>query len=79
VNAGVKGKFRCKEVFGPVFLTFVAEKTKVLLYFLVLMLDFAITFRMIGSSEASLNTKMFVESTHKSGRKLETAIGEDFL
>jgi hypothetical protein len=50
-----------------------------LLYFLVLALDFAVSFRMIGSSEASLDTKMFVESAYESGRKLGATIGEDFL
>jgi hypothetical protein len=79
VNTGVEGKFHCREVFGPVFLTFVTEETKVLLYFLILALHFAISFRMIGSSEAGLNTKTFIESTHKTGRKLRAAIGEDFL
>jgi hypothetical protein len=79
VNTGVEGKFCCREVFGLVFLTFVTEETKVLLYFLILALHFAISFRMIGSSEASLNTKTFIESTHKSGRKLGAAIREYFL
>jgi hypothetical protein len=79
VNARVEGKFRCREMFGPVFLTFVTEETEVLLYFLVLALDFAISFEMIGSSEAGFNTKTLIESMHESGCKLRTTIGEDFL
>jgi hypothetical protein len=79
VNAGVKGKFCCGEMFGPVFLSFVIEEAEVLFYFLVLTLDFAISFRMIGSSETGFDTKTLVESTHESGRKLRTTIGEDFL
>jgi hypothetical protein len=79
VNMGVKGKFRCGEMFSPIFLTLVTEEMKILLYFLVFALNFAVSFRMIGSSEASLNTKTFIESTHKLSRKLRTAIREDFL
>jgi hypothetical protein len=79
VNTGVKGEFRCREMFGSVFLMFVTEETEILLYFLVLALNFAISFRMIGSSEASLDTKTFVESVHELDRKLKTAIREDFL
>jgi hypothetical protein len=79
VNAGVEGEFCRREMFGSVFLTFVTEETEVLLYFLVLALDFAISFGMIGGSEAGLDTKMFVEGTHELGRKLGATIGEDFL
>jgi hypothetical protein len=60
-------------------LIFVTEKTEVLFYFLVLALNFAISFRMVGSSEASFDTKMLVESTYKLGHKLWTAIREDFF
>jgi hypothetical protein len=66
-------------MFGLVFLTLVTEETKILLNFLVLAFDFAVTFWVVGSSEAGLDTKMFVESMHESGRKLRTAIEEDFL
>jgi hypothetical protein len=79
VDTGVESKFHCGEMFGLVFLTFVTEEIKVLFYFLVFALYFAISFRIIGSSEASFDTKMFVESAHKSGRKLRAAVGEDFL
>jgi hypothetical protein len=79
VNTRIEGKFCCKEMFGPVFLMFVTEEMKVLLYFLVFVLDFAISFRMISSSEAGFDTKMFIKSTHESGCKLWTTIGEDFL
>jgi hypothetical protein len=47
-------------MFGPVFLTFIAEESKVLFYFLVLMLDFAISFRVIGSSETIFDNKTFI-------------------
>jgi hypothetical protein len=66
-------------MFGPVFLMLVTEETKVLLNFLVLVLNFAVTFRVVGSSEAGLNTKSFVESTHELDRELGTMIGEDFF
>jgi hypothetical protein len=79
VYTRVKGKFHSREVFSPVFLTFVTKESKVLLYFLVFMLNFAITFRVIDSSEASFDTKTLVESIHKLGCKLQTTIGEDFL
>jgi hypothetical protein len=67
VNTRVKGEFHCREMFGSIFLTFVTEKTKVLLHFLVFVVNFAVTLRMVGSSETGLNTKMLVESTHKAG------------
>jgi hypothetical protein len=79
MNTEVEGKFCCRKVFGPVFLIFVTEETEVLFYFLVLALNFAVSFGMIGSSEAGLDIKTPVESTHELGRKLRTAIREDFL
>jgi hypothetical protein len=79
VYARVEGKFRSREMFGPIFLMFIIEEMKILFYFLVLALNFAISFRVIGGSEASFNTKTLIESTHKLGHKLWTAIGEDFL
>jgi hypothetical protein len=79
VYARVEGKFYGREIFGPVFLMFVTEESKILLHFLVLALNFAISFRVIGSSEASFDTKTFVESTHESGCKLWAIIREDFL
>jgi hypothetical protein len=66
-------------MFSPVFLTFVTEETKVLFYFLALALNFVVTFKVIGISESSFNTKVLIESTHKLGHKLWTAIEEDFL
>jgi hypothetical protein len=79
MDTRVQGKFCSREMFGPIFLMFVIEKTKILLNFLIHALDFAISFRVIGSSEASFNTKLFVESMHKLGCKLQAAIREDFL
>jgi hypothetical protein len=67
------------EIFSLVFLTFIIEETKILLYFLILALNFAVTFKVIGPSEAGFDAKMLVESTHKMGRKLGTVIREDFL
>jgi hypothetical protein len=66
-------------MFSSVFLTLVTEETKVLLYFLVFALNFTVSFRMIDSSEASVDTKTLVESAHESGCKLRIAIGEYFL
>jgi hypothetical protein len=79
MNTRVKGKFCYRKMFGLIFPMLVTEETKVLLNFLVLALNFAITFRMVGSSEAGFNTKTFIESMHELGHKLGTAIREDFL
>jgi hypothetical protein len=79
VNTRVQGKFCCREIFGPVFLMLVTEEMEVLLSFLVLALNFAITFRVVGNSEAGSNTETFVKSTHESGCKLGAVIREDFL
>jgi hypothetical protein len=79
MDTRVQGKFHYREMFSPVFLIFVTEEAKILLNFLILVLNFAVSFRVIGSSEAYSNTKLFVESIHKSGCKLWAAIREDFL
>jgi hypothetical protein len=79
VDIEVKGKFHSRKMFSPIFLTFVTEETKVLLYLLIFALDFAISFRVIGSSEASFNIKMLIEGMHKSGCKLLAVIGEDLF
>jgi hypothetical protein len=79
VNVRVEGKFHCRKMFGPVFLTFVTEEMKILLYFLVLALDFAISFWVISSNEAGFYTKTFIECMHKLGHKLGAVIGEDFF
>jgi hypothetical protein len=63
----------------PVVLPFITKQAKVLFDFLVLALYFAVILRMVGSSKASLNTKVLVKSSHEMGSKLWTAIGEDFL
>jgi hypothetical protein len=63
----------------PVVLPFITKQAKVLFDFLVLALYFAITLRMVGSSEAGLDTKVLVESSHKTSSKLRAAIGEDLL
>jgi hypothetical protein len=64
---------------GLVFLMFVTEESEILFNFLVLMLNFAIFFKVVGSNEASFDTKTFIESLHELGCKLWTVIGEDFL
>jgi hypothetical protein len=79
MNVRVEGEFCSREISGPVFLIFVTEEMKVLFYFLVLALDFTISFRVVASSETSFNTKMLIESSHELGCKLQTAIREDFL
>jgi hypothetical protein len=78
MDTRVKSKFHCREMFSLVFLMFVIEELKILFYFLVPVLDFAISFRVISSSEAYFNTKMLVEGMHKLGCKLWAVIGEDF-
>jgi hypothetical protein len=55
-------------------LIFITEETKILFYFIVLSFDFTIIFRMVSSSEASFNTKIFVESMHELGYKLQTVM-----
>jgi hypothetical protein len=57
----------------------VTEETKVLLNFLVFAFDFTVTFRVVGSSKASFNTKTLVESLYELGCELGTTIREDFL
>jgi hypothetical protein len=63
----------------PVVLSFITKQTKVLFNFLVLMLYFAITLWMVGSSKAGFDTKAFIESSHETGSKLWTPIQEDFF
>jgi hypothetical protein len=63
----------------PVVLLFITKQAKVLFNFLVLALHFAVILRMVGSSEAGLDTKTLVESSYKTGSKLWAAIREDFL
>jgi hypothetical protein len=63
----------------PVILPLFTKQAKVLFDFLVLALYFAVTLRMVGSSEAGLNTKALVESSHETGSKLQAAIREDLL
>lgn len=64
---------------ASIFLILVSEHLKVLLDILVLALNFAIALGVIGSSQASLNSKTLVEGAHKSSSKLWTMIGEDLL
>jgi hypothetical protein len=70
VDVRVEGKFCSREMLGPVFLIFVTEELEILFNFWVLTLNFAIFFKVVGSSETSLDTKTFIESSHESGRKL---------
>jgi hypothetical protein len=63
----------------PVVLLFITKQVKVLFDFLVFAFHFAITLRMVGSSEASLDIKALVECSHKMSSKLQAAIREDFL
>jgi hypothetical protein len=63
----------------PVVLLFVTKQAKVLFDFLVLVLYFAVTLRMVGSSKAGLDTKALVEGSHETGSKLRAPIREDLL
>jgi hypothetical protein len=63
----------------PVVLPFITKQAKVLFNFLVLALYFAVTLRIVGSSEAGLDTKALVESSHETGSKLWATIGKDLL
>jgi hypothetical protein len=47
--------------------------------FLVLAFHFAVTLRMVGSSEPGLDTKALVESSHETGSELRAPIREDLL
>jgi hypothetical protein len=64
---------------SPVVQPFIAKQGKVLVNFLVLAFHFAITLRMVGSSEAGLDTKVLVEGSHETSSKLRAAIREDLL
>jgi hypothetical protein len=68
------GQMRCL-----VILPFITKQAKVLFDFLVLAFYFAVTLRMVGSSEAGLDTKALVESSHKTGSKLWASIGKYLL
>jgi hypothetical protein len=63
----------------PVVLPFITKQAKVLFNFLVLALYFAVTLRMVGSSESGFNTKALVEGSHETGSKLQALIREDLL
>jgi hypothetical protein len=63
----------------PVVLPFVTKQAKVLFDFLVLMLYFAVTLWMVGSSKAGLDTKALIECSHETGSELRAPIEEDFL
>lgn len=65
------------EPVDPVVLSLGDEEAQELLYFLVLALNFAVAFRVVGGGQAGLNTKALVESTHVASGKLVTTIGED--
>jgi hypothetical protein len=68
------GQVRC-----PVVLPFITKQAKVLFNFLVLVFHFAVTLRMVGSSEADLNTKALIESSYETSSELWAATGEDLL
>jgi hypothetical protein len=63
----------------PVVLPFITKQAKVLFNFLVLAFHFAVTLKMVGSSETGLNTKILVEGSHETGSELRAMIGEDLL
>jgi hypothetical protein len=62
-----------------VILPFIKKQAKVLFNFLVLALYFAVTLRMVGSSEAGLDTKALIEGSHETGSELRASIREDLL
>jgi hypothetical protein len=68
------GQMRCLVV-----LPFITKQAKVLFNFLVLAFYFAVTLRMVGSSETGLDTKTLVEGSHKTSSKLQASIREDLL
>jgi hypothetical protein len=74
-----KSKLSSGQVRCPVVLLFITKQAKVLFNFLVLAFHFAITLRMVGSSETGLNTKALVKGSHETGSKLWATIGEDLL
>jgi hypothetical protein len=75
----IESKLSGRQVRCPVVLPFTTKQAKVLFDFLVFALYFAVTLRIVGSSKAGLDTKTLVESSHKTGSKLQASIGEDFL
>jgi hypothetical protein len=62
-----------------VVLPFITKQAKVLFNFLVLAFHFAVTSRIVGSSETGLDTKALIESSYETGSKLQALIREDFL
>jgi hypothetical protein len=68
------GQMKCLVV-----LPFITKQAEVLFDFLVLALHFAIILRMVGSSKASLDTKVLIEDSHETDSKLRALIGEDLL
>jgi hypothetical protein len=79
VNVRVEGKFCSREMFSSVLLMVVTKEAYILFNFLVLTLGLALIFRILGNSEANLDSKVFIESAHELGCKLWSAVGEDFL
>jgi hypothetical protein len=75
----VESKLSGEQVRCPVVLPFITKQAKVLFNFLVLAFHFAITLKMVGSSEAGLDTKVLVKSSHETSSKLWAAIREDLL
>jgi hypothetical protein len=63
----------------PVVLPFITKQAKVLFDFLIFVLYFAVTLRMVGSSKAGFDTKALVEGSHEMGSELRAPIGEDLL
>jgi hypothetical protein len=63
----------------PVVLPFITKQAKVLFDFLVLAFHFAVTLRMVGSSEPGLDTKALVKCSHETSSKLWASIREDLL
>jgi hypothetical protein len=75
----IESKLSSGQVKCSVVLPFITKQAKVLFNFLVLVFYFAVTLRIVGSSEISLNTKALVESSYEMGSELWAAIGEDLL
>jgi hypothetical protein len=75
----VESKLSGKQVRCPVVLPFITKQAEVLFDFLILVFHFAVTLRMVGSSETGLDTKVFVESSYETSSKLWATIREDLF
>jgi hypothetical protein len=75
----IESELSSRQMRCSVVLPFITKQAKVLFDFLILAFHFAVTLRMVDSSETGLNTKTLVESSHETSGELRTTIREDLF